>query len=503
MIYALIIMIGAVLGALAATLAARRETAQLKEFDTALTKKNAELADQNSMLTKENASLSANLSAKAQEADMLVERLKSTEESFRQQLNDLKENDLRHLADITRNYEQQLQELKDMHATQLKDMTARHEREVRDNKELMDRQLTERLQLVQEQLRTATEQLLKQRSAELDTTNRSQMSSIIEPLKVVMNEMKKSMDDSRESFTRSTASLGEQLKQMYDTTNTLGAEAEKLSKALRTGPKVQGDFGEMKLNDLLDKFGFTRGVEYDVQYTMRDKKGNVIRNDDTDNMMRPDVILHYPDHKDVIIDSKASLTAFINYVNADDEETRRQSLDEHVRSMRRHVEELAAKNYGKYSVEGGTTLDFVIMFVPHEAAMQLALSADATLWSHAFDRNVLITGEQNLFALLRLLQMSWTQQRQAENQEQVFSLANTLLDRVGLFAERFERVGRNIDAVNKAYDDAQKSMRGNQSFIISARKLVEMGAKENARRPLPEVDEEPVNPSITSDKDED
>lgn len=494
---------GAVLGAIAATLAARRETAQLKEFDAALTKKSAGLSDQNVMLTKQNASLSANLSAKVQEADMLAGRLKSTEEGFRQQLNDQKETDRRHLADITRNYEQQLQELKDMHATQLKDMTARHEREVRDSKELFDRQLTERLQLVQEQLRTATEQLLKQRSAELDTTNRSQMSSIIEPLKVVMNEMKKSMDDSRESFTRSTASLGEQLKQMYDTTNTLGAEAEKLSKALRTGPKVQGDFGEMKLNDLLDKFGFTRGVEYDVQYTMRDKKGNVIRNDDTDNMMRPDVILHYPDHKDVIIDSKASLTAFINYVNADDDETRRQSLDEHVRSMRRHVEELASKNYGKYSVEGGTTLDFVIMFVPHEAAMQLALSADATLWSHAFDRNVLITGEQNLFALLRLLQMSWTQQRQAENQEQVFSLANTLLDRVGLFAERFERVGRNIDAVNKAYDDAQKSMRGNQSFIISARKLVEMGARENARRPLPEVDDEPVNPSITSDKDED
>lgn len=397
-------------------------------------------------LTAENTRLTGQLSAKSQEADML--------------------------------------------AAQLRDANARHERELQASREQADKQLNDRLKLVQEQMTTATEQLLKRRSAELDTTNRSQMNSIIEPLKVYIAEMKKSMDDSRDTFNRSTASLGEQLKQMHETTNTLGAEAEKLSKALRTGPKVQGDFGEMKLNDLLDKFGFTKGVEYDVQYTMKDKRGNVIRNDDTDNMMRPDVVLHYPDKKDVIIDSKASLTAFINYVNAETDEERRQSLDEHVRSIRRHVEELSAKNYGKYSMEGGTTLDFVIMFVPHEAAMQLALSADATLWSYAFDRNVLITGEQNLFALLRLLQMSWTQQRQTENQEQVFGLASTLVDRVGLFVERFERLGRNLETVEKSFDEAQKSLRGSQSFMVSAKKLVEMGAKENQKRRLPEVEEE-------------
>lgn len=415
-----------------------------------------------------NNSLTSSLSAKTQEANMLTSQLKDTNER----------------------HERELQEVKDQFTVQLKDAQQRHEHELQENRNLMDRQLNDRLKLVQEQLTTTTEQLLKRRSAELDTTNRSQMSAIIDPLKAEMADMKRSMDASRDSFTRSTASLGEQIKLMHETTNTLGAEAEKLSKALRTGPKVQGDFGEMKLNDLLDKFGFTKGVEYDVQYTMKDKRGNVIRNDDTDNMMRPDVVLHYPDKKDVIIDSKASLTAFINYVNATDDEVRRQSLDEHVHSIRRHVDELSAKNYGKYSMEGGTTLDFVIMFVPHEAAMQLALSADATLWSYAFDRNVLITGEQNLFALLRLLQMSWTQQRQTENQEQVFGLANTLIDRVGLFVERFERLGRNLETVEKSFDEAQKSLHGNQSFIVSAKKLVEIGAKENQKRRLPDIEED-------------
>ena len=376
----------------------------------------------------------------------------------------------------------QLEDCKREHQRQLDEQNRRNERDKAELQAMLDRQFAERLRLVQEQLGTTTERLLKQRSEELDKTNRSQMDSMLAPLKAVMAEMKKSMDDNRESFTRSTASLSEQLRQMHASATSLGVEAEKLSKALQAGPKVQGDFGEMKLNDLLDKFGFTKGVEYDVQYTMRDAKGNVIRNDDTDDMMRPDVVLHYPDHKDVIIDSKASLTSFICYVNAESDEERKRSLEEHVKSVRRHVDELSAKNYGKYSMDGGTTLDFVIMFVPQEAAVQLAVSADATLWSYAFDRNVIITGEQNLFSLLRLLQIAWTQQRQADNQKKVFDIASALVQRVQLFMERFSKVGAEIDNARKAFDDTLTSVEGNRGLLVSARKLVDMGAKEDPKK---------------------
>lgn len=424
------------------------------------------VSQRNAAAQKENnARLSNEAAASRREADML-----------RSQLGDAREDAELRLTELRRQYERLMADAERKHAEE------RAGREM-----LMEKQFAERLQLLQEQLRTTTEKLLKQRADELDKSNRSQMDSIIAPLKAVMTEMKKSMDDNRESFTRSTASLGEQIRQMHATTASLGAEAEKLSRALQTGPKIQGDFGEMKLNDLLDKFGFTKGVEYDVQYTMRDAKGNVIHNDDTNDMMRPDVVLHYPDHKDVIIDSKASLTAFINYVNAETDDERRKALDEHVKSVRRHVDELSAKNYAKYSMEGGTTLDFVIMFVPQEAAMQLAVSADPSLWNYAFERKVVITGEQNLFSLLRLLQIAWTQQRQADNQELVFGLADTLIERVGLFVERFEKIGKNIETVQKSFDDARKAIKGNQSFIVSARKLVEMGAKENPRRPLPDI----------------
>lgn len=414
-------------------------------------------------------SLSSDISVKQREVEMLGKQL----------------------ADVKIEHERQLEETKRQFVDRLDDINSRNQREKEERMALLDKQFAERLRLVQEQLGTTTERLLKQRSEELDTANRSQMSSIIAPLKEVMAEMKKSMDDNRDSFNRNTASLSEQLKQMHATTTTLGAEAEKLSRALQAGPKIQGDFGEMKLNDLLDKFGFTKGVEYDVQYTMRDSKGNVIRNDDTNDTMRPDVVLHYPDHKDVVIDSKASLTAFINYVNAGTDDERKVYLEEHVKSVRRHVDELSAKNYGKYSMEGGTTLDFVIMFVPQEAAMQLAVSADASLWNYAFERNVIITGEQNLFSLLRLLQIAWTQQRQAENQEKVFDMASTLVDRVQLFVERFDRLDSDIDGVRKSFDDAKKAMSGNRGFIGSARKLIDMGAKANPKKKkLPEeVDE--------------
>ncbi len=426
-------------------------------------------------IIKEKNELAMGLAAKTSELTMLSK-----------QIDDLQEKQKLQIEEMKSQYAQQIDYLKEQHELQVLNLREHAE----EDRKRVDEQFSQRLTLVQEQLKNATEQLLRQRSEELDKTNQSQLGAIIAPLRAVMSEMRKSMDDNKESFTRSTSALSEQLKTMLHATSSLGAEAEKLSRALQTGPKVQGDFGEMKLNDLLDKFGFTKGLEYDMQYVMRDAKGKVIRNDDTNDMMRPDVVLHYPDKKDVIIDAKASLTAFIGYVNAQTDEERKTFLEEHCRSVRKHVNELADKQYCRYSMEGRETLDFMIMFVPQEAAMQLAVSADTQLWSYAFDKKIFITGEQNLFAVLRMLQITWTQQRQAENQEKVYGLANSLLDRVGDFMERFEEVGEKMKKLQSAYDYAELKLKGNQSLLVPARKLLEMGAKENPKHPLPEITSE-------------
>lgn len=423
------------------------------------------------LLTDQKNALASELAVRKAETELLHQHLEEQREQAELQVLNLKEQ----LGEERERYEQ---------------AQKRTEEKFQQDREMQEQQFASRLQLMQEQLTTTTEQLLKRRTAELDKTNQTQMSAIVAPLKAVMTEMKKSMDDNTTSFSEHTGALKEQLKMMIEKTDSLGEEAEKLSKALQSGPKVQGDFGEMKLNELLEKFGFTKGLEYDMQYVMRDAKGKIIRNDDTNDTMRPDVVLHYPDKKDVIIDAKASLTAFIGYVNAQTEEERKKFLDEHVRSVRKHVSELADKQYNRYNMEGRQTLDFVIMFVPQESALQLALTADTNLWANAFERKVFITGGQNLFAVLRMLQLAWTQQRQTENQQRVFHLANTLVDRVGDFFERFDDINQKIGKLQEAYDNARRKLSGNQSLLTSARKLVDMGAKENPKHPLPKNNSE-------------
>ena len=461
MIEALLFLVGLLIGAIVLFFIGQRKAAPI------VTEKNE---------------LAMGLAAKTSELSMLTQQYADTKNQHELQVAEIKDRHDQQVAEMKDRHERQLAEIKDQHEQLVRNM----QKQAEEDRKRADEQFNQRLTLVQEQLKTATEQLLRKRSEELDKTNQSQMGAIIAPLRAVMDEMKKSMDDNKESFTRNTSALSEQLKNMLKATSSLGAEAEKLSRALQTGPKVQGDFGEMKLNDLLDKFGFTKGLEYDVQYVMRDAKGKVIRNDDTNDSMRPDVVLHYPDRKDVIIDAKASLTAFIGYVNAQTDEERKAYLEEHCKSVRKHVNELADKQYCRYSMEGRETLDFVIMFVPQEAAMQLAVSADTNLWSYAFDKKVFITGEQNLFAVLRMLQITWTQQRQEENQEKVYGLANTLLERVGDFMERFEDMGEKIQKLQGAYEHAEVKLKGNQSLLVPARKLIEMGAKESPKHPLPE-----------------
>lgn len=436
------------------------------------------------MLGQERTQLSNALAMKTTLAETLEERIGEERERGKSQIEEL-----------TTRYKEQLSELDGRHKQELQQQEARYEREKTEAKERFDRRLRESLSLVQEQLKTATEQLLRQRSKELDENNQTQMGSLINPLRETISEMKRAMDDHRDAQNRNTATLAEQLRQMQVATQNVGQEADRLSRALQSGPKVQGNFGEMKLDLLLERFGFSRGQEYDVQQFIRDEHGNAIRNEDSNERMVPDVILHYPDHKDVIIDSKVSLTAFVNYVNADDEDARRRALNEHLGSMRRHVDELSRKDYSRYLNKTRVTLDYVIMFVPQESALLLALTNDANLWSEAFDKKVFITGEQNLFAVLRMLQIAWTQQRQAENQERVYGLANDLLDRVGDFMKRFEEIGDRIEKVQQSYDNARKKLDGRQSMLVPAKELKKLGAKENPLRPIPEVE----NEALTAD----
>ena len=248
--------------------------------------------------------------------------------------------------------------------------------------------------------------------------------------------------------------------------------------------------GEIILGDLLASQGLTEGIHYEVQARLRDELGRPLKNDETGREMQPDVILHYPQGQDAIVDSKVSLVAYEKYVNAQTPEEKERYLQEHIRSVRSHVNELARKDYSKYIKNGRETVDFVIMFVPFESSLQLALANDPTLWREAFEKKVFVTGEQNLLGILHMIHIAWVQNQQAENQEKVFGLAEQLLDRLGDFVKRYNELGEKLHKTVEAYDSANnKLITGRQSVAQKGRELVDLGAKENPNRkiPMPEL----------------
>ena len=340
------------------------------------------------------------------------------------------------------------------------------------------------------QFMNMAQQVLERSASKLKESNTETMTGITQPLKDAITNMQKAISENQKESAAHSASFREQMLQMMQQTQQLGERAESLTNVLRRDNKVSGNMGEIILGDLLASQGLTEGTHYEVQARLRDEMGRPLKHDETGKEMQPDVILHYPQGQDAIIDSKVSLVAYEKYVNAETPEEKERYLQEHIKSVRSHVNELARKDYSKYIKNGRETVDFVIMFVPFESSLQLALANDPTLWREAFEKKVFVTGEQNLLGILHMIHIAWVQNQQAENQEKVFGLAEQLLDRLGDFVQRYNDLGTKIEAVQKAYDNTNnKLITGSQSVVQKGRELIDLGAKENANRkiPMPEV----------------
>ena len=353
-----------------------------------------------------------------------------------------------------------------------------------------DEQFQEQLRTAREQLQNMARQLLEASATKLKEQNTEAMTGITQPLKEAITNMQKAINENQKESAAHSASFREQIQQMMQQTQQLGEKTEGLANVLRRDNKVSGNMGEIILGDLLTSQGLTEGIHYEVQARLRDELGRPLKNDETGKEMQPDVILHYPQGQDAIVDSKVSLVAYEKYVNAETPEDKERYLQEHIKSVRSHVNELARKDYSKYIKNGRETVDFVIMFVPFESSLQLALANDPTLWREAFEKKVFVTGEQNLLGILHMIHIAWVQNQQAENQQKVFGLAEQLLDRLGDFMQRYHDLGEKLHKAQEAYDSANnKLISGRQSVVQKGRELVDLGAKENANRkiPMPEV----------------
>lgn len=380
-------------------------------------------------------------------------------------------------------HQKEIESLKDRfeHETELRNQQSSNEQQLRQ------KQFDQQLETIQEQFQNLASKILDQTTQKLKSENVESMSHITQPLKQNIEQLQQAIDKTNHETAKSTASLSEQLKSMAEQTAKIDASATRLTNVMRGANKVQGNWGELTLMNLLDSQGLRLGVDYDVQQTLSDDRGNVLTNEESGKRMIPDVILHYPNNEDIIIDSKMTIDAYANYMNAEDEIVKKKYADDVVKSIRTQFTSLSKKDYTSYIKAPRRAIDFVIMYVPYEGALQLALLTDPKLWHDAFEKKVFITSQQNLMAILKIIQIAWRQYAQTENQKRVYDLADEMLRRVGDFIKRFDKVGKDIETLHKDYDEAyKKAYTGRQSIVQKANDLKVLGAKESANAPIPE-----------------
>ena len=378
--------------------------------------------------------------------------------------------------------EQQMRDQQDTFREQMKIMQESSQQQMRSQQESQQKQMEQQMALIREQMNSASEKILKERAEELSAVNKEQLSGILTPLQTHIQQMREAVARSDREHNSTMQRLDATIKTSIEQSRQVGERADKLAQALTGENKTQGNFGELRLKQLLEGMGLQEGEQFTLQETIRDKDGYVVYEEEGHRLI-PDAILHFPDKRDVIIDSKMSFTAFEDYHNAETEAQRQDALKRHLTSMRNHVNELSRKNYSKYIAEGHAKLDFVLMYVFSESALQLALSNDATLWKDAYDRGVIITGSQNLYTMLRVLEMTWKQVRQVENQQKIMECANMIVDRVQLFAERFESVKQQLQKTQDSFDKLESiTAETGQSILTPASRLLKMGASQNPKR---------------------
>ena len=388
-------------------------------------------------------------------------------------------------------YEQQIDALKTSYEQQLQLTKEAHERQIATLKQMNEEQVKSQLDLIREQMQTTSEKVLKMRQEELGVQNKEQVSKIIDPLQKSLKDMQEALDKTKEQQTEALTRLDETIKINMQKSQEIGETADRLTRALTGEVKVQGNFGELKLKQLLEDLELKEGEQFDTQETLKDKGGKGLKGDDGKGLI-PDFILHFPNNRHVVVDSKMSLTDYERYMNAEDGTPEKSAfLKAHIDSVRAQVKRLAKKEYTKYLPEGYNRLNFAIMYIPIEGAMNLALLNDASLWREAYDEGVMILGPQTMYMNLRVLEMMWTQVRQLKNQQAMMDAANTVIDRVQDFGLRFMDVESSMnDTIRKMAKLKITTAESGASIITAAKNLLKAGARENKKKKaLEEMDD--------------
>lgn len=338
---------------------------------------------------------------------------------------------------------------------------------------------------MREQFKAIAGEVLKEQSQQFKNTNKESLDILLKPFKDNITEFRERVEKIYSSENEQRGSLFNELKNLRELNAKITTETTNLTNALKGNSKVQGDWGEMILETILDSSNLEKGIHYSTQSNIKDSEGN---------NLRPDVVLNLPDKKQIVIDSKTSLTAFVAYTSAQSEAERAVHLDAHLKSVRQHINELGRKEYQKLV----NSPDFVIMFIPNEPAFLSALQADSTIWSDAYNKKVIISSPTNLFALLKLVDDLWKRNAQSKNTEAIVKNATKLYEQLIAFTAALEEVGKSLDSAKSKYDEAYKRLHtGNDNIARLGDKLHKLGlpSKKSLSQKLLDgnmADDEPI-----------
>ena len=418
-------------------------------------------------------------------SEIEIENVKiETEREAKQQLFHEKINELQQLKEelfsINNERERLLKETSSLKAENeaKAQMLAEKEAEVEKRLKQQEVQFSEQIKTLKLEFSELSEKLLKEKTQELGNSNKEQLSPFIENLKQEMKKVGDEIKETREKSVEQKSSLDTAIREMMSRTNEIGDEANRLAEALKGKSKTQGLYGELVLTDILKRCGLKEGEHFDCQTTIRDEQGNTILHEETQKRMIPDVIVHYPD-KDLIIDSKVSLTAYLEWCNAENEEERALAQKRHIQSIKSHIKEIVTKSYATYQKSSRRdTIDCVVMFIPNENALQLMREAEPSLWYEAYDRKVIITSELSLFSLLKMIENYWAQVEQQRNQDKIVRAAENMLERLEALYEMINDVEKAFRGVETKFEAVKgKMLTGKQSVATSARQVIESGVK--------------------------
>jgi len=339
------------------------------------------------------------------------------------------------------------------------------------------------------QFKSLAADIFSSQSEKFKEANETRLSEILNPLKEDIKDFKRRVDDTYMNSSKERTLLGEQMKRLMELNMSIGKEARDLTEALSGNTKVQGDWGEMVLETILVKSGLVEGENYFVQRTKNDD-GTQIKNDDN-GRLRPDVVVALPDKKCIVIDSKVSLTAYVNYINADNDDDRQRFGKAHLLSVRSHLKELETKRYQDFvGVGNDDRIDYVLMFIPNEHAYMAAMTLDNNLWMEAYEKRVVIISPAHVISTLRLIAQLWTRDKQTKNALKIAEEGGKLYDKFVGFVDDMQTVEQSLGKASEAYASAMSKLHTGRGCIVSkVENLKKLGAKTSKTLPsdmLPE-----------------